>query len=96
MSRLLSANIQHLHPDSQKLIIAVDGVAERPVIHFELPPTSYRDRKEKEMSSIDSKFKIIEFDSLGTNIKNTKRFMAVNPTTSGYEFEWEEVIDDSK
>ena len=96
MSRLLSANIQHLNPEATKLIIAADGVAERPVIHFELPSTSYRERKEKEMSSIDSKYKIIEFDSLGTNIKNTKRFMAVNPTTSGYEFEWEEIIEDSK
>ena len=96
MSRLLSANIQHLHPESQKLIIVADGVAERPVIHFELPPTSYRERKEMEMSSIDSNVKIIEFDSLGTNIKNTKRFMAVNPTTLGYEFEWEEIIEDSK
>ena len=96
MSRLLSANIQHLHPDAQKLIIVADGIAERPVIHFELPPTNYRERKEKEMSSIDSNVKIIEFDSLGTNIKNTKRFMAVNPTTLGYEFEWEEIIEDSK
>jgi hypothetical protein len=32
------------------------------------------------MKPIDSKYKIIEFDSLGTNIKNTRRFMAVNPT----------------
>ena len=48
------------------------------------------------MCPVDSKYKIIEFDSLGTNIKNTKRFMAVNPTSQGYEFEWEEVIDDKK
>ena len=33
---------------------------------------------------------------LRTNIKNTKRFMAVNPTNQGYEFEWEELPDDSK
>jgi len=71
-------------------------VAERPVIHFELPPSNYRERKEKDMTPIDSKFKIIEFDSLGTNIKNTKRFMAVNPTSEGYEFEWQELPDESR
>jgi hydrocephalus-inducing protein len=48
------------------------------------------------MTPIDPKYKIIEFESLGTNIKNTKRFMAVNPTAGGYEFEWEEVLDESK
>ena len=33
------------------------------------------------MVAVDNKYKIVEFDSLGTNIKNTKRFMAVNPTS---------------
>ena len=76
--------------------IIVNGIAERPVIHFELPPSTYRERKEKDMTPVDSKYKIIEFESLGTAIKNTRRFMAVNPTGSGYEFEWEEVVDDSR
>lgn len=48
------------------------------------------------MTPIDSKFKIIEFDSLGTLIKNTRRFMAVNPTGQGYEFEWEEVQEEAQ
>jgi len=95
MSRILSANIMHLNPELEPLIIEASGVAERPVIHFELPPTTYRERKEKDMAQIDAKFRIIEFESLGTNIKNTKRFMAVNPTNQGYEFEWEEIIDES-
>jgi hydrocephalus-inducing protein len=91
-TRILSANILNLDPESMEpLIIEVNGVAERPVIHFELPPSSYRDRKAKDMTPIDPKFKIVEFDSLGTNIKNTRRFMAVNPTASGYEFEWSQV-----
>lgn len=50
----------------------------------------------KDMSFIDDKLKIIEFESLGTNIRNTNRFMAVNPTSSGYEFEWEEIPDETK
>lgn len=94
MSRIISANILHLNPEQEPLIIEVGGIAERPVIHFELDPTDYRERKEKDMAAIDSKYRIIEFDSLGTNIKNTKRFMAVNPTNQGYEFEWEEIIEE--
>ena len=93
-SRILSANITNLGPDTDPLIIEVAGIAERPIIHFELPTTTYRERKEKDMCPIDAKYKIIEFDSLGTNIRNTKRFMAVNPTSSGYEFEWEEIVDE--
>lgn len=78
------------------MIIEVNGIAERPIVHFELPPSTYKERKEKDMVPIDNKYKIIEFDSLGTNIKNSKRFMAVNPTSQGYEFEWEEVPDENK
>lgn len=94
--RLLSANIRNLDPEKEKLIINVNGIAERPIIHFELPSTDYRERKEKDMVPIDNKFKIIEFDSLGTNIRNTKRFMAVNPTATGYEYEWEELQEEGK
>lgn len=95
-SRILSANIENLSPDQKPLIIEVNGIAERPIVHFELPPSTYRERKEKDMVPIDTKYKIIEFESLGTNIKNTKRFMAVNPTSSGYDFEWEEISDENK
>jgi len=79
-ARLIGANFLDLDPENPPLEIACDGVAERPVIHFELPPSTYRERKEKDMTPVDSKFKIIEFESLGTSIKNTRRFMAVNPT----------------
>lgn len=90
-SRILSANIENLSPDMKPLIIEVNGIAERPIVHFEVPPSTYKERKQKDMVAIDDKYKIVEFDSLGTNIKNTKRFMAVNPTSQGYEFEWEEM-----
>lgn len=95
-SRILSANIENLSPEVKPLILEVNGIAERPIVHFELPPSTYKERKEKDMVAIDNKYKIIEFDSLGTNIKNTKRFMAVNPTSQGYEFEWEEIADEHK
>ncbi len=94
-SRILSANINHLSPTQEPLIAELSGTALRPVIHFELPVSGYRERKAKEQSFIDEKVKIIEFESLGTNIRNTNRFMAVNPTSQGYEFEWEELVDET-
>jgi len=94
--RILSANIHHLNPSLEPLIIEMNGTAQRPIIHFELPVSEYRERKAKEQSFLDERLKIIEFESLGTNIRNTNRFMAVNPTAQGYEFEWEEIEDESK
>lgn len=38
---------------------------------------------------------MIEFESLGCKVKNTKRFYVVNPTSMGYEYEWKR-IDDEK
>jgi len=37
---------------------------------------------------------VIEFDSLGTKVKNTKKFYVVNPTSIGYEFEWRRIEED--
>ena len=48
------------------------------------------------MTPIDAKLLIIEFESLGTKVKNTKRFYVVNPTAQGYEFEWEPVKEDRR
>ena len=87
---MLVISIDHLDPNSEKLIIELDGEAERPVCHFELPPSKYRDRK----PDLDAKYNVIEFESLGTKVKNTKRFYVVNPTSQGYEFEWKRVEDD--
>jgi hypothetical protein len=38
-SRLLSANIQNLNPATEPLCIELGGIADRPIIHFELAPT---------------------------------------------------------
>jgi hypothetical protein len=86
-TRTICANFHHLDPEKQPLKISAHGMAERPVITFELLPSAYRDFKEKDMTSVDSKYKIIEFESLGTSIRNTRK---------GYEFEWEEVADEAR
>jgi hydrocephalus-inducing protein len=90
-SRILTCKIANLDPEQEPLVIKLDGVAERPVCHFELPPSTYREKKGKDMTPIDSKYSIIEFESLGTKVRNTKRFMVVNPTSHRYDFEWVEV-----
>lgn len=95
-SRLICCKIGNLNPTMKPLIIELDGVGERPVCHFELPPSHYKERREKEMNPIDSKYNIIEFESIGTKIKNTKRFMVTNPTGQGYEFEWEQLSEETK
>lgn len=75
--RLLVVSIEHLDPNQEKLIIELDGEAERPICHFELPPNKYREKK----PDLEAKYNVIEFESLGTKIKNTKRFYVVNPTS---------------
>jgi len=94
--RLLVISIPNLDPSQKPLVIEIDGSSERPVCHFELPPSKYREKKEKDMAPIDNKYSIIEFESLGTKIKNVKRFMVVNPTSQGYEFEWIENEEKAK
>lgn len=59
------------------MIIELNGEAERPVCHFELPPTNYREKK----PDLEAKYNVIEFESLGWKVKNTKRFYVVNPTS---------------
>ena len=40
---------------------------------------------------LDPSTKVIFFESLGTNIKNTLRFKVINPTNMGYDFMWEAI-----
>ena len=81
LSRIFSANLRNLGADKEPLIIEANGTAERPIIHFELPQSTYRERKQKDMAHIEESLKVIEFESLGTFVRNTIRFMAVNPTS---------------
>jgi len=38
--------------------------------------------------------KVVEFESLGVKVRNTKRFYVVNPTATGYDFEWKKLEAD--
>jgi hydrocephalus-inducing protein len=83
----LECEIPHLPKESNALRVAVNATAIRPWCHFELPPSDYRTRRQSD-SPLDPKYHIIEFESLGTRVKNTKRFYVLNPTSESYEFSW--------
>ena len=87
--RLLVCSLSNLSPDLEPLVIELKGKSARPMCHFELPSSNYREKKAQDMVPIDSSYQILEFESMGTKVKNTKRFYVVNPTNQGYEFEWE-------
>lgn len=67
-------------------MLALEAEAERPICHFELPPTLNTSDRDN--------MKTVEFESLGCKIKNTKRFYIVNATASGYDFEWRKVEEE--
>ena len=85
--RLLVISIKNLNPDQEKLIVELNGETERPICHFELAPSNYREKN----PDLEAKYNVIEFESLGTKIKNTKRFYVINPTSLAYDFEWKRV-----
>ena len=69
----------------------------RPVCHFELVETSdYLPRRAQgllnELGKKDqiqaSQVRCVEVKSVGTRVRNTKRFHVVNPTNGTFEFEW--------
>ena len=43
--RLLVISIENLDPQLEPLIIELDGEAERPICHFELPQSNFRKKK---------------------------------------------------
>jgi len=46
------------------------------------------------LGPLDPATKCLEFESLGTRVRNTKRFYVINPTNKTYEFLWKTADDD--
>ncbi|CAE7232354.1 Hydin [Symbiodinium sp. CCMP2456] len=74
-------------PIEDPLRIRLQASALRPWCHFEVPISDYRSRRQAE-TPLDPKYQVIEFESLGTRVRNTKRFYVLNPTSDTYEFHW--------
>ena len=82
-------------PQPQPEVVLI-GRSKRPLCHFELavsdwlsggrrPPTMMTPNG----AAVDPASKCIEFESLGTQVRNTKRFFVMNPTNVSYKFRWE-------
>jgi hydrocephalus-inducing protein len=67
--------------------IPLAGAAKRPWCHIELPPSDYGSRRQSD-TPLDPRVRVVEIVSLGTQIKNTKRFYVLNPTSIPIHFEW--------
>merc|ERR1719230_295766 len=82
---------------TEPLEIILRGRAVRPVCHFELVETTdYLPRRApnllNELGKKDqiqaSSVRCVEVKSVGTRVRNTKRFHVVNPTNATFDFEW--------
>jgi len=91
----LQFDLSNLSGAARPLTIPLDASALRPWCHFELPTSDYRQRRQSD-TPLDTKYQIVEFESLGTRVKNTKRFYALNPTSEDYEFQWVPEESDKK
>jgi len=69
--------------------LPLTAAALRPWCHIELPTSDYRSRRQSD-TPLDPKYRIIEMVSLGTHVKNTKRFYVLNPTSEVIKFEWKQ------
>ncbi|GAB9466133.1 Hydrocephalus-inducing [Globisporangium polare] len=80
---------------SSSLRIEVRGSSLRPACHFDVDRSDYTQRRAPhllgpngELGPLDPSVKVIEMESLGVRVRNTKRFYVVNPTNISYEFTW--------
>jgi hydrocephalus-inducing protein len=53
--RLLVISMKNLNPDQEKLILELNGETERPICHFELAPSNYREKN----PDVEAKYNII-------------------------------------
>eukprot|EP00435_Cladocopium_sp_Y103_P015819 s1994_g3.t2 len=68
--------------------LPLTGSALRPWCHLEVPASDYRSRRQSD-APLDPKYHILEIVSLGTHVKNTKRFYVMNPTAEPLDFIWQ-------
>ncbi|TMW60398.1 hypothetical protein Poli38472_000440 [Pythium oligandrum] len=77
------------------LRLPVTGSSLRPACHFDLERSEYAQHRAPhlrgpggELGPLDPSVRVIEMESLGVRVRNTKRFYVVNPTNVSYEFTW--------
>ncbi|GMF21897.1 unnamed protein product [Phytophthora lilii] len=87
-------------PDAQgdkitAMKVDVRGSSLRPACHFDVERSDYAQWRAPnlvgphgELGPLDPSVKVIEMESLGVRVRNTRRFYVVNPTNVSYEFSW--------
>ena len=97
-ARALHCSCSNLAEGQPPPTVQLSGKSKRPYCHFELAEGGYvrEGRRSPEMPGpdgslgpLDPATKVIEFESLGTKVRNTRRFFVVNPTSVPYDFLWE-------
>ncbi|KAG2489301.1 hypothetical protein HYH03_012133 [Edaphochlamys debaryana] len=97
-SRVLTCHIPHLDASCEPLVRPLGGRVLRPWAHFELPDSDYLSggRRTPDMPGpsgaiepLDPATRVLEVESLGIKVRNTKRFFVLNPTGIAYEFFWQ-------
>ncbi|EGZ27382.1 hypothetical protein PHYSODRAFT_470288 [Phytophthora sojae] len=80
---------------STALKVDVRGGSLRPACHFDVKRSDYAQWRAPnlagphgELGPLDPSVKVIEMESLGVRVRNTRRFYVVNPTNVSYEFSW--------
>lgn len=96
-NRLLVADIPLLDPAQPPLQRQLNGRVLRPWCHFELPDSDYISHGRRRpdlpgpdggMAPLDPTTRVLEIESLGVKVLNTRRFYVLNPTGISYDFSW--------
>ncbi|CBZ28858.1 conserved hypothetical protein [Leishmania mexicana MHOM/GT/2001/U1103] len=88
----LILSMQHSNP--AEMCVPLQGVAECPLVHFNIPPTTYSDMRSMAGSSGAANrgqdTVVVEFLARGLHTKATVKFPVMNPTATTYSYEWVE------
>jgi len=96
--RVLVAHIPNLAEGTEQVARHLNGRILRPWCHFEIADSDYLSAGRRnpdmkgpsgDLGALDPATRVVEFESLGTKVRNTKRFFVLNPTATSYEFFWE-------
>lgn len=84
--------------ETEKISLNVSGKSKRPVCHIDVEESNYAQRRKAdlpgpqgELGPLDPAVRVIEMESLGLKVRNTRRFYVINPTNVSYEFSWQQV-----
>ena len=79
----------------EPLAMPLNGKVLRPWCHFELGESDYLSGGRRmpnlpgpSTGAVAAGTKTVECTSLGTHVRNTKRFLVLNPTSVAYAFRW--------